>query len=657
MVRKLLLIGGAVVLVLGLLLYAILAGLILGSSRDAALQAVLRSVSNALRGDLEVGGLQGSFLSSLVLRDLVIKDEQGRVIGQIEALRLSYDLLSLLRLRLIVHEIDIVHPRFTVTEEPDGVLNISHALASKQPRQAVTREERAGFGLPVAIVVENLRLRNGELALGLSALPGVRQVTGLQVQLQAQLDAQGIQARVHQMTAETSPAQVNIHGLQGAFQSVAGAMRVDGLRLEVGHTVLTADGALPHAQQGADFDLTLDPLDVAEIGRLLQQEALQSQARLDVNVQGPPEALVATVALKPVGEEATGAITVRGEADMLAVLPRYRARLDINRLDVTAFLKNPAWQSDLNMQVQIEGEGLAPRELAGQVRIDIHPSHLGNIGLQPSQIALQAQQGRFQVQRFDVETSMARMHATGAVDLSGQSDLQYELTAQLSNLRKLLGDERLDGDVRLQGQAGGEWPHLTVRGSLDVRDVQYQEYALEGLRLTYEGSDLGAQPHVTTQLRLHQARLGTVPVAQVELQGTYDGAARQVGFAVSVDQALGNGILTQGMVTLQDTGQRVDIDELRLQLAERLWQSTAPLHVIHEGDRLQWTPLRLVHAEESLEDLRGYRRRAITRYSRARIADRSQHRAASHGSPRLHARTSQPSDAVGGHAAGTAAPC
>ena len=199
---------------------------------------------------------------------------------------------------------------------------------------------------------------------------------------------------------------------------------------------------------------------------------------------------------------------------------------------------------------------MAPRELESNIRVDIHPSHLGDIRLQPSQIDLQARQGRFQVQRFDVETSMARMRATGAVDLSGRSDLQYELTANLSNLRQLLDEARLDGDVRLQGQATGEWPDLTARGTLDVRDVQYQEYALDALRLTYEASDLGAQPHATTQLRLQRARLGTVPLAQVELQGAYDGAARQVRFEVNVDQSPGNGMSTQGMLTLQETGQR-----------------------------------------------------------------------------------------------------
>ena len=153
-------------------------------------------------------------------------------------------------------------------------MNISRALAPEQPRQAATRQEpTSGFGLPVAIVVENVRLRDGEMALGLSALPGVRQVTGLAGAVAGPDSiAQGIQARLHQLMPqhETRPGGYSC-AARGVSKASPACMRVDGLRLEMGHTVLTADGVLPHAQQAANFALQLDPLDMAEIGRLLQQ--------------------------------------------------------------------------------------------------------------------------------------------------------------------------------------------------------------------------------------------------------------------------------------------------------------------------------------------------------------------------------------------------
>ena len=38
----------------------------------------------------------------------MVKDAQGTVVGQIDEIRLSYDLLGLMRRRLTVHEIDII---------------------------------------------------------------------------------------------------------------------------------------------------------------------------------------------------------------------------------------------------------------------------------------------------------------------------------------------------------------------------------------------------------------------------------------------------------------------------------------------------------------------------------------------------------------------
>ncbi len=87
--------------------------------------------------------MRGSFLSGPVVQDIVLKDAHGAIIGQIDEIRLSYDLLALMRLRLTVHEIDIVAPRLTIIQEPDGVLNISRVLSSAQPRSPTLSLHRA----------------------------------------------------------------------------------------------------------------------------------------------------------------------------------------------------------------------------------------------------------------------------------------------------------------------------------------------------------------------------------------------------------------------------------------------------------------------------------------------------------------------------------
>ena len=89
MVRRLLIIGGSVALLIALLAYGFLAGLFLQSVRDSAVQAAVRYVSTSLQGTLEVGTVRGSFLSGPVVQDIVLKDAHGAIIGQIDEIRLS----------------------------------------------------------------------------------------------------------------------------------------------------------------------------------------------------------------------------------------------------------------------------------------------------------------------------------------------------------------------------------------------------------------------------------------------------------------------------------------------------------------------------------------------------------------------------------------
>ena len=103
--------------------------------------------------------------------------------------------------------------------------------------------------------------------------------------------------------------------------------------------------------------------------------SLHSGLRLRMKAEGPPEALVASAQLSPMGAGDVGTVALRGEANMLAMPLSYRAQVDIVHLDVTAFLNKPAWQSDVNLQARLEGEGLAPRELQSAVYVSRFTLH------------------------------------------------------------------------------------------------------------------------------------------------------------------------------------------------------------------------------------------------------------------------------------------
>jgi autotransporter translocation and assembly factor TamB len=586
------------VLLLALGMYQGAADPVLDPVRDVMGQTATRFVSKGWAGALEVGALRGPLLSAPVLYNITLRDAQGAVVAQIAELRLHYALKTLLKRRLQVHTVEIVQPWLMLIQEADGSWNIGNALAPPQSDTATKPQEPAtGRGLPFALVVDSVQIHNGEIALRLPALPGVQSLQGLQARLRAQVDQEGLRAQMQQLTVRASPADVQVHTLQGAVQMLGSVVHIEAWRLQTDQTTVTANGVLPGRDQEVHFEFQMQPLDVTESGRLVQNDALQGQLYLALQVEGPPAAVQVRSQLRV----AEGSIDLHSRFNMLATPLRYSGTLDITHLNLATLVQPAVWQSDITLQLRLDGAGVWPQDGQGEVQLDLHPSQLGNIAVHPSQIRIEAKEQRFQVHRFDLNTSVARMTMSGALDLAGTSDLQYELTADPTGLQQLMGLEALAGHIQLQGQASGAWPALSAQGTLQAKALRYQDHAVDSLQLTYEGTQLGAQPQVTAQLLVRQVRAGTLPVEHVKLDATCQGAERQVHFVTEVAQSSNTGGQARGTLTLDGVGQQVVLEELQVRLPDRTWQAVAPLEVALAPQQLQFKHVHLVHADESIE--------------------------------------------------------
>ena len=63
--------------------------------RDLLGHMVSAWLSRWLDGTLEIGALRGSLISSLVLRDVVLRDREGGEVVRLDEVRLGYDLTTL----------------------------------------------------------------------------------------------------------------------------------------------------------------------------------------------------------------------------------------------------------------------------------------------------------------------------------------------------------------------------------------------------------------------------------------------------------------------------------------------------------------------------------------------------------------------------------
>ena len=229
--RKLRRIAVYVALVCGLL------GLCAYVARDPVRDMLGRTasawLSRRLNGTLEIGALRGSLFSSLVLRDVVLRDRAGMEVVHLDEVRLGYDLTTLLTKRLVVQYVHFVHPRATLVQDPEGQWNLSHVLSPASPTGPPSAPERAaGGGLPLALVVEDVQIHDGHVALHTAALPGVQHLTGLQAHLQGQIDGHEFRFQMHQLSVRATPAEVLLQTAQGTLEGNAATVRLTDLRLQ-----------------------------------------------------------------------------------------------------------------------------------------------------------------------------------------------------------------------------------------------------------------------------------------------------------------------------------------------------------------------------------------------------------------------------------------
>ena len=234
-------------------------------------------------------------------------------------------------------------------------------------------------------------------------------------------------------------------------------MQLDDVRLQTDQATLVAHGVLPGGAQDASLTLHAQSQDLTEIGRLMQNDVLKARLTWSLKAQGPPEA-VETLRVNSVPPQGISAL--QGHLNVAATPPQYSGTLDVANLNLAALQQQGAWHSDLNLQLRLDGAGTAPQERHGTIQLEIRPSRLRDIVLHPSYIDLAVNAQQVQVQRFDLETSIAQTTVKGHVRSGWHGGHAVRLHCRPGAWQSLVGMPALAGRCRLQGQFSGTWPAL-----------------------------------------------------------------------------------------------------------------------------------------------------------------------------------------------------
>jgi hypothetical protein len=134
--------------------------------------------STPMRLSVESGRIR--FLKSLDLRGVTLADSAGRWRMQMDAFSLHYRLLPIWKKKLVITELQLVHPQIRVfVESPDT------AVAEPEPKTAVTSALHPEFSLPISIAILHLIIRDLQLDLSVPTASGELRASSSGLQIEA----------------------------------------------------------------------------------------------------------------------------------------------------------------------------------------------------------------------------------------------------------------------------------------------------------------------------------------------------------------------------------------------------------------------------------------------------------------------------------------
>lgn len=228
------------VIVLLVIVVVILAKVLITPERVK--ETVLPVAEEALQRKVELGEIKVSLFSGIELHSLKIYEVDNQdVFVSTDLVRLKYQLLPLLAMKVVIDEVRLERPQIRVVRQADGQFNFSDMLgkdgesaeAGDQEPKAVSEPAASSDASAISLLVSQVRLLDGELLF------------------------------IDQVLNEKAPYRFEVKGLQASANGITltGSVPIH-LEFVVNESKFSLDGEADLMGPGGEFDLDLQSLDL-----------------------------------------------------------------------------------------------------------------------------------------------------------------------------------------------------------------------------------------------------------------------------------------------------------------------------------------------------------------------------------------------------------
>jgi len=561
--------------VLGLTALVLLLGLAtlhlqLPAGRRAARSLIETAAHDQIAGELEIGAIDALRIDHIVVRNVRLRDPEGRVVLSVARAQGRIDTSSLLDREVRVVDLAIRRPRAHLYPSLDGTPSLVRALAP--------RAVRGSGPAPFLVSLDDAFLRDGRAeGVVLGAPVDVRQLDAraslLLDGVAPQIDITWVRARAY------AP-------LPGGGDVVARGRVVLPTLIDVrGHVHWSAGTAwVRFALDRGTFDVGIDlpPSPAPALRALWPGWPFEGATGGWITARGP----VGDLRVATAGTIGGAAVSVRGRLGLPPVGdPTYDLDLALDAVEPQRLLPElvPVPIAS-GLRGRLTGAGFDPATLRARVDGTLAPTRVAGFPIPGGPIAARMEGGTLTVERFEpsAEGLDGRLSGSVALDgtVSGEATVTADRLALVQGLERIAGSGRIDTTFSI-----GPGRPLRLRGRGAARGLAWGPLRAATLSTRY---DVSLPPDGGVRLDVEASGTGTV-VSGVSLG---DVTVRGAGDHLTIRA---NGVATEGPRSLsvdavvhplpEGAGARIELPRVDLGLRD---------HVFHGAvEGLTVTPRRI----------------------------------------------------------------
>jgi translocation and assembly module TamB len=217
-----------------------------------------------------------------------------------------------------------------------------------------------------------------------------------------------------------------------------------------------------------------------------------------------------------------GTLNITPEIRDLQGEPSYRLELIAQKFNLAELTGNDTLQSDINLTASVKGESFDPEKINARTNIRLSKSRFQKIVLDTLVGKAHYQNKNIQIDSLWLETQTASLSASGNYNLNGASDLG--LKAEFSGVEEFaryIPAERIFAEGEINARVKGVEDSLDVETTLDLKNIQYDNFTAEGLSVTANGQLTPSDTTVNARILAGNLRTGKLLLDSVNFDVDY----------------------------------------------------------------------------------------------------------------------------------------